>query len=1030
MIRQLKFNVIFFCLLVILLTSVSAQYRPSSFERYTIDNGLSNNSVNFILQTADGFLWIATKDGLNRYDGQSFKIFKNIPSDSNSLPENYVMSLLESRDGMLWVGTWGGGLCKFNPFHETFNRVDLSATRDDYIQCLFEDSKNNIWYGTTTGGFNKLNPRTLEIQSYYSGNQQTSFLSDNITSITEDDSSMLWISTWDAGLVHFNPATNAIEYYKHNIAEKNSVSNNGIWHIFNEEKKYLWLSTFSGVDRFEIRTKQFVHYQDAKNQFNDALETRIRQILIDSRNRMWIGTYEYQGLFLVEHSQTPQETILRFIKEDDNDQSISTDRIRWIYEDKKKNVWIGTEDGLNKFPFTKSFNQYRRLPLRQSSLGGRVVSSICEGRDSILWVGFGGGGFDRIDLRTQQIIHNKHDNNNTNTINNDDVVSIIEDRSGILWIGTANGGLNSYNPFTKKFKHFYSSTNSPADVALNWVQQILETHSGQLLVATNGGLRIFDRATETFQRFLPHHISPSSELPQNLSVNALYEDHEHNIWIGTWLEGLYCYDQNNNQLRQYLPEKDNPFSISANKITSIYEDSHGFMWIGTHSGGVNKFDRSSGKFVRYSTHNGLPNDVVFGILEDEMGYLWISTMKGLVKFHPHQATFRVYDDYDGIVHNQFNWRAYFKNKKNTMYFGGINGFVSFQPESISVDSVPSIVMFTSFKVFNEEAVLPLPLSEIKTISLPYDQNFFSIQFTALDLAPPQKHQFAYMLEGVDPQWVYSENRRTAFYTNIQPGKYQFFVRASNLDGIWSVPISLSINILPAWWMTWWFKLVAFIVIASITFMVYRYRVNRLIEIERIRFNIASDLHDEIGSNLSSISVDSQTLLQSTTLSATERELSSDISKTAKETVDGMRDIIWFINPKNDETEDILFKMKETAAKLLLTIQWTFTATADIRFDVFDLEVRRNIFLMYKETLTNVVRHSKATMCNVDLTTIGNIVVLSITDNGVGFDVAHIKRNNGLRNIQHRAEKINAHIELTSAAGNGTRMAIYLPQKNM
>jgi hypothetical protein len=339
-------------------------------------------------------------------------------------------------------------------------------------------------------------------------------------------------------------------------------------------------------------------------------------------------------------------------------------------------------------------------------------------------------------------------------------------------------------------------------------------------------------------------------------------------------------------------------------------------------------------------------------------------------------------------------------------------------------------MFTSFKVFNEEAVLPLPLSEIKTISLPYDQNFFSIQFTALDLAPPQKHQFAYMLEGVDPQWVYSENRRTAFYTNIQPGKYQFFVRASNLDGIWSVPISLSINILPAWWMTWWFKLVAFIVIASITFMVYRYRVNRLIEIERIRFNIASDLHDEIGSNLSSISVDSQTLLQSTTLSATERELSSDISKTAKETVDGMRDIIWFINPKNDETEDILFKMKETAAKLLLTIQWTFTAAADIRFDVFDLEVRRNIFLMYKETLTNVVRHSKATMCNVDLTTIGNIVVLSITDNGVGFDVAHIKRNNGLRNIQHRAEKINAHIELTSAAGNGTRMAIYLPQKNM
>ncbi|MDP1614978.1 MAG: triple tyrosine motif-containing protein, partial [Methylococcales bacterium] len=426
--------------------------------------------------------------------------------------------------------------------------------------------------------------------------------------------------------------------------------------------------------------------------------------------------------------------------------------------------------------------------------------------------------------------------------------------------------------------------------------------------------------------------------------------------------------------------------------------------------------------------NGLPNDVVFGVLEDKSANLWVSTLNGLAKYSPSSNTFRVYDVFDGLVHNQFNWRASYKSKSGEMYFGGINGFVSFYPDLINVDTTLPPVAFTSFRVFDKEAALPRALSSTKEIVLDYDQNFISIEFAALDFAPNQKHTFAYMLKGIDPNWVNAGSRTIAFYTDLQHGKYTFFVKASNADHVWSQPITLSIIVLPAWWMTWWFRLLVIIAVILLGIFIYEYRVNQLLKIERIRYNIASDLHDEIGSNLSSISVDGQMLLRSTSLNEIERELSFDISKTAMETIDAMRDIIWFINPKNDAGEDIIFKMKETAAKLLIGMEWTFNFSPGIRLDHFSLEVRRNIFLIYKEVLTNVVRHSEAKKCSVDLVKESNRLDIIIQDNGKGFDVQNVKMNYGLLSIRKRAGHIKAKLELTSEVGKGTRVVLKVQTK--
>jgi hypothetical protein len=455
------------------------------------------------------------------------------------------------------------------------------------------------------------------------------------------------------------------------------------------------------------------------------------------------------------------------------------------------------------------------------------------------------------------------------------------------------------------------------------------------------------------------------------------------------------------------------------------QDNSGLIWIGTFNAGLNKFNKSTGKFEHYSTLNGLPNDVIYGILEDNQNNLWISTMKGLVKFTPKTKTFRIYSEHDGLISSQFNWHSYFKNKEGVMYFGGIGGVISFIPDSIKIDPAGPPVVLTSFKIFDVEAPLPTSLLKTDEITLKHNQNFFSIGFNALDLLPFYEHKFAYKLEGIDPGWVNADTRTTAYYTDIREGKYRFFVKATNPDGIWGEPRLLKIIILPAWWDTWWFRVSVFLIFIAIGFSLYQYRIKQLLKIERIRYNIASDLHDEIGSNLSSISVNSQMLIQSNTLNRNEHELSSDISKTAKETVDAMRDIIWFINPRNDASEDIVFKMKETAAKILTNLEWTFNASAGVNMESFNLEVRRNIFLLYKECLTNVIKHSNATKCTVDLLGDSKNFTLQIQDNGMGFDVISVKGNNGLYNMKKRAEKMNAQFYISSENGKGTMIKLII-----
>ncbi len=354
-----------------------------------------------------------------------------------------------------------------------------------------------------------------------------------------------------------------------------------------------------------------------------------------------------------------------------------------------------------------------------------------------------------------------------------------------------------------------------------------------------------------------------------------------------------------------------------------------------------------------------------------------------------------------------------------MYFGGLDGFIKFDPDSILTEEHIPRVAFISFKVFNKEAELKQSLPSTKKIFLNYDQNFFSIEYAVLDFNHPENHLYEYMLKGIDPNWVHAEKRKTAFYTDIKSGEYTFYVKAVNSDGKYSEVKTLSIIIDFAWWMTWWFKFAIILLFVSFVFLVYKLRINQLLKIERLRLDIANDLHDEIGSSLSSIRLDSEMLLVSNSLKEPEQELAKYISKTAKETIESVRDIVWFINPQNDFGNNMINKMKEESAKLLVGIDWSLTTAPQINVERLNLEVRRNIYLIFKEAINNISKHAHAKICNIYLGKKNEHFFLLIKDDGIGFEQNEINENNGLKSMKRRASKINASLNIISELNKGT-----------
>ena len=819
------------------------------FEHLTITDGLSQNAGLAIFQDSQGFLWVGSQDGLNRYDGYTFKIFKHDPDDPSSISHNSILSIIEDKEGYLWIGTWGGGLNRFDRITETFVRYrsdskEPSSLSNDTVTSIKEDSSGVLWVGTL-GGLDRYDPSTNTFDHFrYDAEDPNSLSSDAISVIFEDSHRQLWIGTGTngvegSGLNRFDPVTGKAIRYQHNENDPQSLSSNNIASIFEGPDGTLWIATggFSlhggGLDQFDPRTgitRNFSH----NPQIADSLSTNdLMALWGDSSGMLWVGTWA-NGLSLMDLSNPGHFAHYR------NDpyfpDSLSGDEVWSLYKDRSGNLWIGTShSGINKLSATiGQFSLYRNNPSNPSSLGTNAVGAFSEDRNGNIWIATWGAGLERFDPDTGHFVHFRHDPENPNSLSDDLFMALHSDEQTTLWAGTLGKGLNRLNTATGRVTRYLHDPENSTSLPDDNIASIIPDQEGGLWIGTFGGLAHYDPRTDAFTNYSRDPDNPSS-LGDNKVVSLYLDSKRNRLWIGTWGGGLNQLDLNDPlhtdpQLAtfvNYRHNPDDPSSLSEDSVWAIHASADGSLWLGTQLG-LNHFDPVTKVFTYYTEKNGLPNNVVLGILEDDQANLWLTTNNGLAQFDPSAGTFTIYDSSHGLQSNEFNSNAYYRAMDGTMYIGGINGFNLFRPENVKPNPMPPPVAVTRFEVFNEP--LHVDLSGREPIQLSYKEDFISFEFAAFDFQSPQKNQYAYKLEGFDEDWIQAGNRRFATYTNLPGGQYVFQVKASNSDGVWNeTGVAIPVFIIPPVWQTWWFLGPLIVLLSALVAGGFRWRLNTIRE---------------------------------------------------------------------------------------------------------------------------------------------------------------------------------------------------------
>ena len=776
------------------------------FSHISIGQGLSQSVVNFILQDSQGFLWFGTQDGLNRYDGYEFKVYKNDPDDLQSVSNDWITAIAEDADGTLWIGTLGGGLNKFDRDTDQFTRYinnpeNPNSLSHDVVSDIMIDPEGTIWVGTNGGGLNKFDRDSGAFLSYVNDADDPDSISSNgVSSLLVDRSGVFWVGTNDGGLNRFDPESSSFTSYMNDPEDPYSLSGDNINSLFEDHEGILWVGTGgAGLNRFERDTEHFYLIKPDKGDPDNASNATIQAIHEDRSGVLWVGIDG--GLIAFDRAA---DKFTHFQHDPSNANSLSNDQILSIFEDDAGILWFGTfGGGLNKYdPSAAKFSLIRSDPDEPNGLNDSSVWGIFEDKSGVIWIGTSSGGLNRYDPRTGLWRHYMTDPEDPNSISSNTVMIITQDSNGMLWIGTWGGGLNRLNPGTGIFTQY---DTAPLILAL------FVDPSGLLWIGGTEGLSVLNRKTGEITSF-----EDNPKAPQSLS-NTIYtidEGQDGVVWVGMLNGGLVGIDLEADTFRQYLHDPEDPRSLGDDILLDVHQDQNGVLWAATVSG-LDRLDFESGTFQHYREKDGLANNTIYGILEDDEGNLWLSTNNGLSKFNIQDELFTNFDVNDGLQGNEFNQNSFAKTSKGEMYFGGLSGVNSFFPEQV-VDNlyIPPIVI-TDFKLFNEsvevgeEAPLQKPIYVTETIELPYTDDFFSFEFASLHFSAPEENQYAYFMEGLDKGWNDIGSRRFASYTNVPPGEYTFRVQGTNRDGVWNeAGAAIDVVITPPFWQTWWFRILA------------------------------------------------------------------------------------------------------------------------------------------------------------------------------------------------------------------------------
>ncbi len=989
-------------------------------ELLSIDEGLSQGMVNCVAQDHYGFLWFGTKDGLNRYDGQRFIVYRNIPSDSGSLNDNYVQAIYEDSRKRLWIGTSREGLELFNRETETFHHIRLDSTRNSLSNCVIrmqEDNDHNLWVGTFNGlykiTFNEpatvttpaLFPPLYTIKKYFE--RSCNFL------ITKSGT-IYGTSTWRYPFI-IHPAKNG----RDQIVPLDPANYYWVPSNTNDLLKYT-----SVVVEDSVRKKIYFLYEYSfveVDQLTMAPKIIFRRpppsatlpyaAIIDKEGLLWVTTSGYMEQF------NPRTGAIRCLTARDNDLKPAARQVRNIYTCRSGIMWIGTMGfGILKYnPATEKFHTINGYSMSWMfpANDGKI---ICQTQSAFL------GLLDPA-KRTYSI-----------TVTDSAYGAIkkmrlirptyaaVQDKQGIFWVNRES--LVRFDPV----KFTFDTINNHG---INGVPVFLDSDT-VLWYSSGGAFSAYNTITQTFRHWkFPFEINNDPYF----YVQAIYRDANKNFWLGT-NNGLLFYNPFTNAWKNYSKDGANKKSLNNNIVFSVQPDPakpERYLWLGTNGGGLNRLDIQTGEFINYTEQDGLSNNVVYGILTDNSNRLWLSTNRGLSRFDVKEKTFRNFDVRDGLQGNEFNRHAWCKDERGWMYFGGMNGVNYFHPDSITDNAVRPDIVITAIRLKNKaisfnnkKSPLSKPTYLESRIEIPYNENMIAFDFAALEFSAPRKNQYMYRMNGFDQEWILSGNNPSAIYTNLDPGEYTFVVKGSNNDGIWSdKEARMSVLILAPWYMTWWFRISIFTLLAAGIYQLYRYRMNQTIRVQELRNRIASDLHDEIGSTLSSISLYGEATKQLVSNNPEAMKMLSRINDNTQQMMEAMSDIVWTINTRHDRFDEMMSRMREYAVHAIEVRNGEvhFNEVPEISQITLDMNQRKNIYLIFKEAVNNAAKYSECKNLYVEFHFKKWGCIIKIRDDGKGFNPDHVKKGNGLYNMYKRTAAIKGDLGIHSIPGNGTEVVL-------
>jgi len=947
--------------------NIHSQSSTVKLERLGTENGLPSNTIYSIVQDKRGYLWLGTNDGLSRYDGYEFKNYRYNPLDSNSIPGKEVFFIHQDKAGNLWIGA-GLNLCIYNPEKDNFSTI-----RSPYV------------------GFHQL-----------------------IELVDED----MMLRTHN-GIYLFNPVTRKLrEIFKKSGTRVTYMftDNNGVYYaaVSHDNADFLY--------RYESGSNNFTRITNLTSVHNDRRDD-ITSLFVDHRNTWWVGTTINGGIYRWHwHNDRLGSPKSELIKRGLRD-------VKKIFQDKTGKIWFTCANGVFSYDYFSG---------KLITITEQPANTIFQDHTGVLWIG-GYNGLFKTNTVSQKFSHFSSQITVGPKLLNNFVLGIRELPDKKIFVryywgerrfSILDSSLESIAHYDKKRLSFYdylrmASLKNPDLAHSDTLKKLL--HAIYYLDQDPGenSCLIADRQKQLWlssgSLFLLDSVkSHRKQFDANISDIRLCEDE---LWITSHVFGLWSIHTSTHQVKKYQVTDTSLNEIGSNSLNCLLIEKNGNIWIGTKGTGLDYFDRTRNRFFHYTTVNGLPNNSVFSLVMDDRGRLWIGTGNGLSCFDTTSKKFKNFHRSDGLLNSEFNRYSACKLSNGYLMMGGMNGIDYFHPDSVLHSVTKPLVQITDFRVY-DKSILPAA-----NISLAHADNYVTIDFVIMDFRNPALNQFAYMLKGVDKDWIHAGHKRSISYANLAPGRYHFLVKGAGSDGIWNeIPAEIYFSISTPWWRTGWFYTTAAIALFVVFYSIYRFRINQLKKLFALRSKISQDLHDEVGATLTSISFLSEVAKQQ---NKSNSETLDKIGEFSRDMIGEMNDIVWAINPENDKFGKIEDRMHNFASTLLASknIEINFQADPELKSVNLGMQQRKNLYLIFKEAVNNAAKYSNCTRIDILISRSDGHIRMQIKDNGRGFtpgENVNGSGGNGLRNMYDRATEVHAKFELNSYPGKGTSIDLQMP----